>query len=366
MSGVYTVFVENLQGERIGVLDDWEKLEVIKRYNNVGKIILTMGIGNLDMVDWFGSPYRLAIWRNGKALSSGLVQSVYYSPTNMRLICDDEVGMLNWRLGLPVPDGPPYESAEYAIYSGPAESVMKNLLLDNLNHEREIDGLNIAADQGRGDEIEIKARFDVVLDLMQTCAQKGGLQFDVVDGVFDVQVPADLEKQVTFSFQNGNLLDFDLTQRAPNGTYGYLLGTGEGTERYVFEGGDAAAMQRWGRREFVKDMRRLDEESAFAQELSNQLANEGARLTLNASCVDSNVARFGEDYWVGSKVKVYVPRLFAVEKRVMEVRFQYDAENGDMVQSSISDESVNIGSSGFSIFFMQKKLAERISQLEKI
>ena len=54
------------------------------------------------------------------------------------------------------------------------------------------------------------------------------------------------------------------------------------------------------------------------------------------------------------------------KKRVMEVRFQYDAENGDIVQSSIGDENVNAGSSGFSIFFKQKKLAERISQLEKI
>ena len=81
-----------------------------------------------------------------------------------------------------MPDGPPYESADYAIYAGPAESVMKTLLLENLSNERAIAGLSVAADQRRGAEIEIKARFDSMLDLMQTCALKGGLQFDVVDG----------------------------------------------------------------------------------------------------------------------------------------------------------------------------------------
>ena len=366
MSGIYTLFVENSEGTRLGVLNQWKKLEVIKRYNNVGKIVVTMGMQNLEEYDWFGSSYRLSVWRHGVPLSSGMVQSVFCSPSLMRVICDDEVGVLNWRLGLPVPDGPPYESADYAIYTGPAESVMKTLLLENLSNERVIAGLSVAADQRRGAEIEIKARFDSMLDLMQTCALKGGLQFDVVDGVFDVQVPADLENQVAFSFQNGNLLDFELRQQGPSGTYGFLLGAGEGSKRFVFEGGNERVMGRWGRREFVKDARRLDEESAFSQELSDQLANEAARLHLNAICVDSNVARFGKDYWVGSKVKVYVPKLFAVEKRVLEVRFQYDGENGDMVQSSIGDESSANGGSGFSIFAMQKKLAERIGQLERI
>ena len=37
MSGIYTLFVENSEGTRLGVLNQWEKLEVIKRYNNVGK-----------------------------------------------------------------------------------------------------------------------------------------------------------------------------------------------------------------------------------------------------------------------------------------------------------------------------------------
>lgn len=364
MSGVYSIFIETVEGTRVGVIDCFEKLEVIKRYNNVGKIIVVMGVQNLELLDWIGTPYRLSVWRNGNPLSSGMIESVYCTPTMMRVVCDDEVVVLNWRIGLPVPNGPPYESAEYATYCGPAESVMKNLLLDNLQGARTLDGVSVAVDQRRGEEIEIKVRFDQILDILKTCAQKGGLQFDVVNGVFDVKIPKDLAKQIAFSFQNGNLLDYELKQSAPNGNYGFLLGSGEGTERAVFEGGDVDTMQRWGRREFVKDARRLLDESEFTQELSTQLANEAEILSVNATCVDSNVARYGEDYWVGSKVKVYVPQLFALEKRVLEVHFQYDAENGDVVKSSIGDEH-NDGI-GFSIFATQKKLAERISRLEKI
>ena len=74
-----------------------------------------------------------------------------------------------------------------------------------------------------------------------------------------------------------------LRQQGPSGTYGFLLGAGEGSERFVFEGGNERAMERWGRREFVKDARRLDEESAFSQELSDQLANEADTLAFKCN-----------------------------------------------------------------------------------
>ena len=281
-------------------------------------------------------------------------------------MCDDDIGLLRWRLGLPVPDGPPYTTADYDVREGVAESVMKELLLDNLKDNRSMDSFQISVDKGRGNTIQLKARFDLLLSLLQEAGSKGNLKFDVVDGLFDVSIPQNLQNEVVFSFGNGNLLDYQLKQKACLGNYGYLLGEGELKDRFVYEGGNSSSQQLWGRREFVRDERRLKASDDFSQALDSSLKEYDEVFELQATCIDSSVAKYGEDYFVGSKVKVFVPKLFAIEEQVSEVRFRFDAENGDVVQPTIGNVDPLVLNGGMTFFSQQRALAKRIGNLEKV
>ncbi len=127
---------------------------------------------------------RVQVSLRGEHLIGGRVTSWRTEGTvNQRTVtfevCDDWerlAGMLAW----PVPGSPVTDqsAAEYRELSGPCESVVKTLVAENATRL----GLpvTVAPDQGRGEQVSVRARMDVLADLVAPLADTAGIGIAVV------------------------------------------------------------------------------------------------------------------------------------------------------------------------------------------
>jgi hypothetical protein len=271
----YEVFLEDMTGQRVGQLP-FESLQITLRYNEPGRAKLTLPAAQMT-VDVFDTPYRLLVRRNDVNIISGMVTSVQRAwDTNndqMDISITDDLALLDTRLIVPVPNGPPYTSADHDVRTGAVETVMHAYVNAHAGAgaiaSRRIAGLTQAADQARGGTVTARGRFLPLLSMVKKLATLGGLGFRVVGLQFQVYQPS--VTSVTFSAEMNNLLKFVRTVSAPGGNYVYAGGGGEGTSRVIAEAGSLDSIMRWGRREMFLDQRNTSDISELQQAITARL-----------------------------------------------------------------------------------------------
>lgn len=328
---------------RLGEVSDFKSLSMPLRFNRVSSWQLTLD-GDSAGVDLLTLTGGLIVERDGVTLLSGPVTSIIRSSINGHTTVSvtgvDDTAWLDRRLAVPVPSGPPYTSAAYHTVDGVAETVMRTYVDSNLGPsaiaDRRLPRFSLAADGLRGSSVKGSVRFGSLLELLQGLALSGGdLGFRIVQSgetlVFEVYTPADKTATAIFSTDFGNLLGYEYQQTVPDANYIYVGGGGEGTSRTIVEGGDAASIATYGRREGVfRDRRDTTDTATLEQQRAESLEESQAMTALSISPIDTDAVSFGSEYGLGDKVTVVIDGV-EIKDVVREVLLSLTPDGGEVL-----------------------------------
>ncbi len=155
----YRLYVTDSARNRIARIDDWQQLTVLSKFNDVGKWTLRLPADSepAQLLTRLGG---IAVERNGAPFFSGarvdrLTRSWQAaSGVHTREFSgSDDNAYLARSLALPVPAGPPYNTAAYDEYSDVAEQVLRHYVDVNIGPgakaERRVAGLVLGAEISR-------------------------------------------------------------------------------------------------------------------------------------------------------------------------------------------------------------------------
>jgi hypothetical protein len=231
---------------------------------------------------------------------------------------------------------------------------------------RQLPTLTMADDPAVGSTVSGKARYDVLLDLIQDLAiAAGDLAFRIIQvgtGLeFQVYTPDDKSDSVVFSEGFGNISEFSYERSAPEYTYVYGGGDGEAKLRTIVEGSDNAALATWGRIERLIDARQQDDGPSVSQQIDTALAENSEKLSLDITPIDTPNLKYGTHYELGDKVTVVVDGV-VVSDLVRQVEISL-TENGPQKLTPV------LGTPGRSdliaLFSAVRDLAARTRNLER-
>lgn len=247
-------------------------------------------------------------------------------------VTDDEV--LWARLAYPTPATDSLAGqGSYYTDTGPAESVFRRLVDRNLGPSapaaRRVAGLSLAADQARGESVQVSARFQQVGDVLAGLSGAAGVGFRVVqDGsglTYEPLIPRDQTDTVRLDVQNGTLASQQTEVVAPSVSRAVVAGQGEGSARTLIErvnAGAEAAWGRWGRVERFFDQRQTDDQSELEQRGDEALLEGAGGAVLAVVPGSDQTMRWPDDWTVGDLVAVVVtdgPDVVELPTRVQSV-----------------------------------------------
>lgn len=323
-----TVEVRNKQLKRVGRLlgTDLVGAQFVLRHNEVGTWSVSLHATS-PMADLLRTPgFGLIVTGPNGVIMSGPTASTQLAQTEddpdgtWTITGFDDSIILADRLAYPDPSNADVTTQTIArdVRNDVAETVIKQYVDVNLASGpavRQVSGLTVAADGGRGSTVYGVARFDTLQELFNGLAQTGGLGYRIEQSgtslVFDVYEPVDRSALVRLDIDNGRLSSADYQVEAPLVTRAIVAGAGEEEERLFFEGTltqstDAETL--WGRRiERVVDARSTQAAEEFQQEAAEELIDDGkTRVALTVTPTDSVTMLYGEDWGLGDTITVTV------------------------------------------------------------
>ncbi len=355
MPTTYHVYLRQPDGSRGPLIEDYEGT-LIQRFNDAGSWELTVPAdseaGTLADFGWGIEVERLHSRRdpNDSPVLFGGPISLYRrrvaeSGDTLTIGGPDDIGLLLDRAAVPVPDAEPdpsgatYSAASHDVRTGALETVLGGYVNANAGPgatQQRQSALTVTGSLGRGPEVRVRARFDPLLELLQTLIVGNEFGFRVVRAGgaprFEVYQPRDRSAEVEFSQRLGNLGDVEYEVIAPTANHIYILGGGRGTARIVLERSDEASIRRFGRRiEKIIDARDTTDLDELHRRLDKALAENAARISLKLAPIDTEALAFGVDYRLGDIVAVTLPDGQIIRDALTEVRIDLGPEGEDVV-----------------------------------
>ena len=296
---------------RVAPINFFESLKLSLKWNGLSTLELVVS-GDHSRLDGLTSPgARLVVDYGGGQIFSGPVRKVHgvgpWQSSKVTITCEDDIRLL-WRMLMwPINYRPSFVGSEwradrdYAHYSGPAESVAKQVLRDNA--WRFPPEVFLTDDEKRGRFIkDFQARFHVFADkllpilswarMTVTVKQFENVKFDRRGLLFDC-VPAVTRTHV-LTAESGSIVSWEYVRDAPKATSVVVGGRGEGKDRLFCEDVDSLSEGEWfDRVEVFKDARNMDEDAFLADEAERVLAESGATSGFKIELAESKVLRFG-------------------------------------------------------------------------
>lgn len=327
-----TIEVRNRQLERTHMVmpDYWTDVKVLPKLRRKGTWSLSLP-AELDAC--------AALRQRGAGIiitgPAGVLTSGPVETSNHQQTTADPVGMITFTgvddncllgdyTGYPDPANPAdSQTAAYDSRSGPAESVIRGYVNDNLGPgalaaRREdlfAEFLQLQTDGARGATVYGNARFDQLGPFLDKLGKLGGIAYRIVqvDDHLELEFwePADKTKLIRLDIANDGLTATNYTLGAPSITRGIVLGQGEGADRQVIEGTSvdaAAAEAAWGRRiEGVKDQRNTNVTGELEQAVAEMLLDGGrTHLVTKVTPSDNTNQRYQVDWKMGDLVTTVI------------------------------------------------------------
>jgi hypothetical protein len=406
---MYKLYVRDSNFRRIGEISDYNKLDLIPRFNAVGSFALDLPTDCAAARELGKLKYGIIVKKGGQTVFSGTVKSrkrVFNSSGDtMTFSGKDDNEYLATRLTYPEPGGD-FSISGYDVRTGKAETVMKQYVNHNAGAvalpERRL--LTLEADKGLGGNVTGRGRFHTLLELLQKLAISnpdwGELGFKVVqvddELQFQVYHPQDRTKTAFFSPLLGNLTSFEYENTDPEANFVIVGGGGEGAERVIKQQGDNVSIANYGRMESFVDQRNTSEEEELNQSLGEELINKSEKNSFNFTPIDTPQLAFGHDYGLGDKVSIILTQpneiieketlhyfLSFYQTDVIETeRVRKIQEKLNVIQDIVREVKISITPQGDSIspivgnqdsnsnaivgiFNKMKKITSRISNLER-
>jgi len=216
----------------------------------------------------------------------------------------DDFGQLDEILGWPNPtSGLDAQTSEYARYSGPLETVVKNPISANAARL----GLpwDVAPDQGRGDDTSVDLRFHTLYDKLVPLlkAQRRMLTVRRAENRFVV----DLRDGKTFprplTRASGLISSYKWGQKRGSRTRAVAGGQGVGTDRSFAQYVDGALEARQGISEVFRDSRATEDPSYLPGQAKATVEEGRPTASVSVDLVESSWFRYGT-YDLGDTVPI--------------------------------------------------------------
>lgn len=364
----YDIKVRDLNDNFVGMIDQFDVLDIRLRFNAVGSWMVQSTRADSALLGFGGG---VSIQRNDATITSGPL-TVVKRKWNRRggniqkSFGNDDNIWLRRRWASPEPSGPPYTNDSHDEEADVAETVMKEYVDVNVGPNANVDRqeLTIEADAATGDSISMRARFDLLLDLLQSSAIKGGgLGFQVVDKEFQVFTPTDRTGTIVFSEEYQNLEEYEYTVKAPQANYVLAAGQNEGVNRDFQESGDSASIITYGRIERFIDQRQLATDAELLASVNEELDAAGDEFSYTFLPISIMGMELKDDYWLGDKITVVIDGV-TIQDIIREIRIKVDRKNGERITPIVATDKLRPGF--FSQLARQNKQVEaRILNLER-
>jgi len=302
----------------VALVDTFESATIVARYNDVSTWELKLP-ANSDAARVFltSSRPRLVVYVAGGS-------TVFRSGPVVRLdreAGDDAVGemltvsgvddlvFLRRRLAHPQPGSaaPPYSTTAYDTRTGPASQVIAGYVDRNAGPSaiaaRQVPGLTVPAAAAFGGTVTVSARYDNLFEFVASIATTAKIGFRIRDLAFEVFTPSG---RAVFSIDLGTLAGWQGVIEAPDLTYVYVAGQGEGTARTIRESSDAAGLSGWGRIEGFVDRRDTNDAATMDQAAAEALAAGAKPPVVDMRAVDTSSQAFLTDWNVGDTAVVVI------------------------------------------------------------
>lgn len=238
----------------------------------------------------------------------------------------------------------------YDTQIGSAETVMRHYIEVNLTNSSDAarcDPVFALADNDytRGNLICVSARFQTLLELLETCCTLGecGWSASVVEDdsargwhiVWDVRLgldrtqSQDVNSWILLSEENGTAQIHDFCDNLPETNYVYVAGQGEDAERTVLQVGSDELIGIY-RRESFADARDTDDAETLA-ERGREKISEAIKTSIEMTYLESPSCVYGRDFDIGDIVTVDAGLYGVYELPVTTVETGYYAEKRDIV-----------------------------------
>lgn len=362
----YDVYLRSESGERIGQLESFTNLTFIRRFNEAGTWSLVSTPEQLAGLTKRGG---IEVFRDGKPHFSGIVRKfIDEDGLTMTVNGKNDLVYLENELAYPVPSGAPY-ILDYDVRSGVAETVIKQYVDLNIGPTavpaRQIAGLTIETDYGRGLTVTGRARFDKLMDLIDSLAVQGRIGFRIQNLIFEVYVPEDKTGTIIFSKNLGTLGKYTFSVEAGKANYLVCGGSGEGSARTFVEGCDSDSIVQWGRAESFLDKGNTSAVEELNGAITEELAKQGEKLTLNFTPVITENMKPVDDYDVGDWVTAVINNVTTYQQ-IREMKTVLDVSGGETITMAIgTDGSTSDATTLSRIYSKMRGIDQRLNTYER-
>lgn len=335
---MWTIHVRNPAFQRVAMLDDYQKLEAVKRLNRIGAWVLDLNasVETTQLLTQPGWGIEVTRTSDGAPLISGPMTKAERkrdkTTNTVTVFGVDDMIHLNDRLVHPQPAtaSPPYSVSEHDVRTGVCSTILRQYVDVNLGPSalgsRKVTGLTLASDPVAGSTVTGRGRWQNLLTFLEELALAGGgLAFDVRQSPaalqFVVWAPSDKSATVKFSVELGNLTAYEYSLAAPQASYIVCGGGGEGTARKIRERTGSEDVVSWGRRiEKFVDRRDTSADTELDQEITKALDEGKTETTVSFEPVDLPGMTYLDHYQLGDQVSAVVDD--SVTELIREVKVQ--------------------------------------------
>lgn len=402
----YKLYVRDQYLNRVAEITDYQKLDLIPRFNDVGTFVLDLPTASFASRELIKKKSGIIVVRDGQTIFSGTVtgrrRSFNSNGDTMTLVGKDDLHFLARTLAYPETNGN-FSLQAYDVRTGVAETVMKQFVDYNMGPNAELSRrlLTLEADKGLGSSVKGRARFHSMLELLSSIALKGGgLGFRVIqvgnELEFQVYQPSDITGSVFFSPLLGNLSSFEYSNVDPEANLVIVGGGGEGVNRTIMWDADNSSIVKHGRTEIFIDRRDTTDITELNQSIDEELLSKAEQNRFNFTPIDTPSLSFGREYRLGDKVSVVLTHpnevvdvetlyYFISAYQIMPIkneRIRKIQEKLDVIQDVVREVKISITPEGdrispvignqdsnsdaiLGIFDKMKKVTKRISNLER-
>lgn len=258
------------------------------------------------------------------------------------------------------PADDPLAAGGFSTKAGPADTVMLEYANEQMvspsNALRAIPGLTTNISIGVGNSVGARERYTSLLELMQTLAQRGDVDF-VIERITGTTLrltvaPIGTDKTQTTNYpfapfvmlnpMRGNLTNPSLEiDRREEATFVYAMGQGQGESRIVLQVPGAGINDSpYNRIEFMKDARNIDRADALGlltEAQSQLLEKQPVRSFTYDSTGNEPGNVYGNDWVIGDKITVAWDET-SLDLRITEVEIRISEEGEEM---TVTTEEVN-------------------------
>lgn len=369
------VYVRNTSLQRVALVEDFQRLELTCRFNGIGSWTLDVD-QSLDAAVALSAPgCGIEVSYGGTTLLSGPVTGRKHerdATKNAATISgvSDDVWLAR-RLASPQPATfyPPYSGLAYDARTGVASTVLRGFVGDNAGPSaigpRQVPGLTMGTDPAVGVSGTWQGRWQPLPELLDEIAITAGLGYRVAQSgttlLFSVSQPVDRSGSVRFDLGLGNLAAYTYEAGAPESTYVFVGGSGEGVARVVQEVYDPDAQAMWGRIEKFVDKRDSSVAANLTQAGTDELTQHAEQTSLSITPIDTPQMQFGTHYNLGDKVTAVIDGVSVVDV-VREVKLTLTPDGARQLVPTIGTPGPK---TIFRLFRDVRNLASRMTNLER-